>query len=61
MTHYVSAEQLAERYSVNRCTIWRWAKRDLLPPPIQFSEQCTRWDLDKIKQRDRERDQQIDS
>ena len=56
MTRYVSADQLAERYSVNRSTIWRWAQRGLLPRPIRISEQCTRWDLDEIERVDRERD-----
>ena len=56
MTRYVSADQLAEHYSVNRSTIWRWAQRGLLPRPVRISEQCTRWDLDEIVRIDRERD-----
>ena len=58
MKRFISAEQLAERYAVNRSTIWRWAQveRGLLPRPIRISEQCTRWDLDEIELLERERD-----
>ena len=55
MTRYVSAGQLAERYEVNKATIWRWVKRDILPKPIRLSEQCTRFPLDEIERRDEER------
>ena len=57
MTRYVSAGQLAERYNVDKSTIWRWAKRDILPQPIRISEQCTRFDLDEVERRDAEREQ----
>lgn len=57
MKRYISAAQLAERYAVNRSTIWRWAQRGLLPRPIRISEHCTRWDLDEVDRVDRERDQ----
>jgi predicted DNA-binding transcriptional regulator AlpA len=53
---YVSAEQLAERYGVDKSTVWRWAKRGSLPSPVKLSEQCTRWRLDEIERRDAERD-----
>jgi predicted DNA-binding transcriptional regulator AlpA len=51
-TQYVSDVQLAERYAVNRCTIWRWSKQGILPKPVQLSENCTRWRLDLIERRD---------
>lgn len=57
MTRYVSAEQLAERYSVDKSTIWRYVKRGILPAPVKISEQCTRWRLDEIERRDAERAQ----
>lgn len=57
MTRYVSAEQLAERYDVDRSTIWRWSQRGILPSPIKLSEQCTRWNLDEVERRDAERRQ----
>jgi prophage regulatory protein len=57
MTRYVSAEQLAERYSVDKSTVWRWAKRGTIPAPVKLSEQCTRWNLDAIERVDAERAQ----
>lgn len=57
MNRFVSAGYLAERYDVDKSTIWRWAGRDILPRPIKISEQCTRFDLDEIERRDAEREQ----
>lgn len=57
MTRFVSADQLAQRYSVDKSTIWRWAQRGIIPKPIRLSEQCTRWPLDAIERRDAEREQ----
>ena len=56
MTRYISAGQLAERYGVDKSTVWRWAQRNILPAPVKLSEQCTRWKLDEIDQRDAERE-----
>ena len=56
MMRYLSAAQLAERYGVNRSTIWRWVQRDVLPQPVRISEHCTRWNLEKIEELDRERE-----
>ena len=56
MVIYVSAAQLAERYTVDKSTIWRWAQRGVIPPPIRLSDQCTRWRLAAIEKRDAERD-----
>lgn len=55
MIRYISATQLAQRYGVDRSTIWRWAKRGALPRPIRLSDQCTRWRLDEIEKFDFER------
>ncbi len=56
MTRYVSAGQLAERYDVNKSTIWRWVKRGILPGGIKLSKQCTRFCLEEIERRDAERE-----
>ncbi|MEX2122385.1 MAG: AlpA family phage regulatory protein [Woeseia sp.] len=56
MIKYVSADDLAERYGVNRSTIWRWQQRGIIPKPVRLSEQCTRWRLDLIEHRDAERE-----
>ena len=40
---YLSDQQLAERLSVSRQTIWRWLRADpLFPRPHKFSAGCTR-------------------
>ncbi len=56
MKNYISDQQLAERYSIHRATVWRWAANGILPSPISLSPGCTRWRLDQIEQRDAERD-----
>ncbi len=60
MQTYISDQQLAERYGVCRSTIWRWAHIDkgILPPPIQLSPGCTRWNVVEIEKRDAEREEQ---
>lgn len=40
---YLSNKQLAERYSVNRATIWRWRKTRNFPAPVQLGPNTTRW------------------
>ena len=47
---YVTDIQLAERYGINRCTVWRWVRKGLLPKPIQISRGTTRWKLEEIEQ-----------
>ncbi|WP_218157095.1 helix-turn-helix transcriptional regulator [Donghicola eburneus] len=50
MKTYLSAQQVAQRYSVHRTTPWRWVQNDKnFPKPIQFSEGCTRWALSEIE------------
>lgn len=55
MTKYISAAQLAERYSVDRSTVWRWTSDGKLPAPIKLSDQVTRWNLDDIEASERDR------
>ncbi len=45
---FVSDAQLAERYGVNRSTIWRWSKAGKLPEPKQISAAITRWWLPDV-------------
>ena len=42
---YFSDKQLADRFGVNRPTVWRWVKQAGLPKPIKLSGGCTRWRL----------------
>ncbi len=56
MQKYTTDAQLAERYDVNRSTIWRWSNSGNLPQPVKLSPGCTRWNLSDIEQRDAERE-----
>ncbi len=58
MTLYVRDSDLAERYSVSRTTIWRWAQQGRIPTPIQLSNCCTRWKLDEIEAYDADREKE---
>ena len=58
-TKYISADQLATRYGVDRSTIWRWAQRNVLPKPVRIADQCTRWLLEEIEELDSEREEAI--
>lgn len=43
---WASDTDLAEYFSVSRCTVWRWTKIGKLPPPEKLGENTTRWDFD---------------
>jgi len=42
---FISDKQAAERYSVNRTTVWRWLSLGVFPLPVKLSPGCTRWRL----------------
>lgn len=44
LERYVRDNDLAERLSVSRSTIWRWSAEGLLPPPRRIGG-ATRWPL----------------
>ena len=44
MQTFLSDRQVAERYSVNRGTIWRWSKCADFPNPVRLMN-STRWKL----------------
>lgn len=52
---YLSADQLAQRYSVHVVTIWRWAQSGRIPRPVKISPRTTRWRKDQIEAADAER------
>jgi prophage regulatory protein len=52
MQRYVSDYHLAERYGVSRSTIWRWVAKKYLPQPYRLSDNCTRWDLAEVEERE---------
>ncbi|PYZ99605.1 AlpA family transcriptional regulator [Gammaproteobacteria bacterium 2W06] len=45
---FVSDQELAARYRVHRCTIWRWVASRGFPTPINLSPGCTRWRLSDV-------------
>lgn len=53
---YLSAAQLARRYSVHVVTVWRWAQTGRLPPPIRLTPRTTRWRKDQIEASEAERE-----
>jgi len=46
---YLSDKQAAERYHVNRGTIWRWLNLGNFPKPVKLSTGCTRWRYDDLE------------
>ncbi len=45
---YLSDKEVAQRYSIGRATVWRWAKtQPSFPRPIKLAG-CTRWKLDDL-------------
>ncbi|WP_374763257.1 helix-turn-helix transcriptional regulator [Yunchengibacter salinarum] len=40
---YLSDLQLADRFGVNRATVWRWVQAGHFPRPVKLTEGCTRW------------------
>lgn len=52
MATYLRDKDLAERYGISRSTVWRWARKGLLPPPVKFGDACSRWRLDDVERRE---------
>lgn len=40
---YMSARQLAARWSVEVATVWRWAQKGKIPKSVKLSGGTTRW------------------
>lgn len=47
--------QLAERFNVQRQTIWRWVAQGDFPKPVKLSPRCTRWRLSSVLEFERRR------
>jgi predicted DNA-binding transcriptional regulator AlpA len=47
---YLRAKQLAEMFSVNLSTIWRWRQREGFPPHIQLGSNTVVWTKSSIEQ-----------
>lgn len=47
--HYLSANQIAARYGIDKATPWRWSAHGDFPKPVQISSGCTRWILSEVE------------
>lgn len=46
---FLTARDLADRYSVALSTVWRWPKENPeFPKPIRLGAGCTRWRLSDL-------------
>ncbi|MER9856266.1 MULTISPECIES: AlpA family phage regulatory protein [unclassified Mesorhizobium] len=49
-SRYISDTQAAERFGVDRTTIWRWARTNpTFPNPVKVSAGATRWRIADIE------------
>lgn len=47
---FICANEVAERYSVNPSTIWRWRKNDpTFPKPIMLGDNTTRFSISELE------------
>ena len=54
-TRWLNAEQVADRYSCGRVTVYRMVKRGQIPAPVQFSGRMSRWDIEALNAADANR------
>ncbi|MBW6419352.1 AlpA family phage regulatory protein [Celeribacter sp. PS-C1] len=51
---FLNVDEVAERYSTSKASIWRWCKTVAhFPKPLKIGPNCTRWrtaDLEKYEQ-----------
>lgn len=52
---WLNDREVAQRYSVSRITVWRWAREGRIPKPHKISTNTTRWHIDDIEANDRKR------
>lgn len=49
-TTFLKVIQVADRYGVNRSTIWRWVKHGHFPKPKKISCGSSRWSIIDLEQ-----------
>ena len=49
-THFIRANELAQRWRVHRSTIWRWARQGHLPQPKRFSKGVAAWPMAVVRE-----------
>ncbi len=50
MIIYYSDKQIAQKFGVNKSTIWRWVREKKFPTPVILSARCTRWESSEVEQ-----------
>lgn len=45
--------QVANRYNLNRSTIWRWIKKEQFPKPTKLNYGSSRWNIIDLEQWER--------
>jgi len=40
---YLRDVDIAARFRINRCTVWRWAAAGKFPQPLKLTSACVRW------------------
>lgn len=49
---WLSDRDLADRYAVSRMTIWRWARKGIIPAGKKIGPNTTRWSAAEIQAHD---------
>ena len=45
---YLSDQQVAKRYGVERGSVWRWVRQGNFPKPVKLSPGCSRWPIEEL-------------
>ena len=56
-TNYLDIHGVMARYSIKRRTVWDWIARGILPAPVKFAVNVSRWRLVDLERYDAEREQ----
>jgi len=51
-TRYLTVEEVAERYSVSKDSIWRWKREGKFPRAVRVGPGCTRWRMSDLVEYD---------
>ena len=52
---YLTDRQVAERYGINRATVWSWVKKAKMPEPVRLTPGCARWSVGDLERWESER------
>jgi predicted DNA-binding transcriptional regulator AlpA len=46
---WMSASQVADYFGVKKCTLYRWVKDKIFPPPEKIGHRTKRWRMSVVK------------